>query len=289
MSSLRERMIEDLQLRGLSENTQDIYVRSVRQLADYWGKSPDQISEEELRDYFLYLKNEKQVSNATQRIALCAVKFFYRYTLKRPWPILEMIRPVKERKIPLVLSREEVQQVLSQVRIASYRVCLSTIYGCGLRLREGIKLQVSDIDSERMQLQVRNAKGNKDRWVPLSNLTLTMLREFWQTHRDPVWLFPSPVWCKPGQLGADKPLAAITIYRAFVAARDEIELQKQATVHTLRHSWATHLLEAGVNLRLIQVYLGHSCLSSTAHYLHLTSIGQQQTATAIDDLMAGLL
>jgi integrase/recombinase XerD len=161
MTSLRQKMIEDMQLRGLSERTQEAYVRAVRQLAEYYSKSPELITEEELRQYFLYLKNDKQCSRSTLTVALCAIKFFYDYTLQREWPTLTLVRPPRERKLPVILSREEVQHLLSCVRKPAYRVCLSTIYACGLRLEEGIRLQVPDIDSGRMLIHVRQGKGRK--------------------------------------------------------------------------------------------------------------------------------
>lgn len=144
MTKLRQRMIEDMQLRGLSELTQEAYVRAVRQLAEYYSKPPDHITEEEIRQYFLYLANEKQVARSTATVALCAIKFLYEFTLKREWPTLHLVRPRKERKLPVVLSREEVRRVLGCLRRLHYRVCLSTIYSCGLRVREGVSLQVPD-------------------------------------------------------------------------------------------------------------------------------------------------
>ena len=160
-TALRQRMIEDLQLRGLAPKTQEAYVGAVRQLAKHYEKAPDQISEEELRQYFLHLKNEKQVSRSTCTIALCGIKFFYEKTLGRDWTRLDFVRPAREKKLPVVLSSEEVGRVLGCVRRFRYRVCLSTIYGCGLRLGEGVRLQVSDIDGERMVVHVRQGKGGK--------------------------------------------------------------------------------------------------------------------------------
>ena len=176
MTRLRKRMIEDMQLRGLSPNTQKAYVNAVRQLSKYYGHSPDQISEEELRAYFLYLKNERKLSRGSRKVALCAIKFMYEYTLKRRCPVFDLFRPEKEKKLPVVLSTEEVQQILGCLRKPHYQVCLSTIYACGLRISEGGGLQVREIDSDRMQLHLRSGKGNKDRYVPLPERTLTPLR-----------------------------------------------------------------------------------------------------------------
>jgi site-specific recombinase XerD len=287
MTPLRQRFIEDMQLRGLSKPTQVAYVRVVRNLAAYYHKSPDQISEEELRQYFLYLKNERQVSRSTSTIALCGIKLFYEQTLQREWPVLQLVRPDREHKLPVILSRKEVQHLLSCVSRLSYRVCLSTIYACGLRRQEGVQLQVGDIDSPRMILCVRQGKGRKDRYLPLPQTTLELLRRYWVTHRHPVWLFPAS---RRGGLPiaeATKSLSSTSLHRAFQAALQDSGITKPATIHTLRHSWATHLLEAGVNLRTIQSYLGHRSLTSTAHYTHLTRDGQTKAAQAAEQLAAG--
>ena len=192
MTELRKRMIECLQLRGLSERTQEAYVRAVRQLAEHYHKPPDQITEEELRQYFLYLKNVRKYSRAASTIAICGIKFFFERTLERNWTTFNLVRPPREHKLPVILSIEEVQKILGCVRLPRYRVCLTTIYSCGLRLQEGTRLQVRDLDSARMMLHVRHGKGGKDRYVPLPERTLQLLREYWLQHRNPVWLFPSP-------------------------------------------------------------------------------------------------
>ena len=278
MTALRQRYIEDLQLRGLSPRTQDAYVRVVRQLAEHYGKSPDILTEEELRQYLLYLKNEKHAARNTCTLALCSLKFFYQQTLKRDWPVLDFVRPAREKKLPVVLSVEEVQQILGCVRRARYRVCLSTIYACGLRLMEGVQLPVADVDGARMVVHVRQGKGGQDRYVPLPRRTLELLREYWSSHRDPVWLFP-------GRTPAGGPMCASGVQRAFKAALAESGVHKQASVHTLRHSWATHLLEAGVNLRLIQIYLGHRSPTTTALYTHLTRKSEDLASEAINRLV----
>jgi integrase/recombinase XerD len=284
MSALRQRMIEDMQLRGLSERTQESYIRAVRQLAEYYGKSPDRVSEEELRQYFLYLKNEKHASRSTCTLALCGIKFFYEYTLHRDWPTLSFVRPAHERKLPVVLSRKEVCRILGCLRQPHYRVCLSTIYACGLRLQEGVQLQVADIDGARNLLHVRLGKGAKDRYVPLPERTIEMLRAYWITHRHPVWLFPA----RKGVTTATGPMCESGVQRAFRAALQESGVQKPATVHTLRHSYATHLLEAGVNLRIIQVYLGHNSPSTTALYTHLTRPAELLATEVLNRLLQDL-
>jgi site-specific recombinase XerD len=285
MTHLKQRMIEDMQLRGFAEKTQDAYLRAVRQLAERCRKSPDQISEEELRQYFLYLKNVKGASRSTCTIALCGIKFFFQHTLGKEWPTFELVRPPKEKKLPVVLSVGEVQRVLSCVRLQHYRVCLSTIYACGLRLREGVHLRVIDIDGERMIIHVRKGKGAKDRYVPLPERVLKMLRRYWVMHRHPVWVFPARTRMGIPPAAATAPMEVSGVQRAFRAALKESGIQKHATVHTLRHSYATHLLEAGVSLRVIQANLGHSSPQTTSLYTHLTRKAEIPAIEAINQVL----
>ena len=288
MTPLRQRMIEDMQLRDLSLNTQIAYVRSVRQLAEHYDKSPKDISEEELRRYFLHLKNEKQVSGKTFVVIFYAIKFFYRYTLKRDWPTFDLIQPPKEQKLPVVLSRGEVRRLLGRVRRDHYRVCLSTIYACGLRVSEGVALQVADIDGERKAIHVRCGKGKKDRYVPLPEPSLRMLRRYWASHRNPTWIFPTPPRRCLDPSTASNHMSTSGVQHAFRLVLRDSGIQKPATVHTLRHSYATHLLEDGVSLPVIQAYLGHARISTTAIYLHLTTISEEAAAETINQLMADL-
>jgi integrase len=169
-------MIEDMQLRGLSERTQSAYVRAARQLAEHYDRSPDRITEEQLRQYFLYLRNVKRVSSSTFTVALCGIKFLYQYTLKKAWPTLELTRAPREKKLPVVLSTDEVRRVLGCIRRPCYRACLTTIYSCGLRVGEGVRLQVRDIDGDRMVVHVRHGKRAQDRYVPLPPQPLELLR-----------------------------------------------------------------------------------------------------------------
>jgi site-specific recombinase XerD len=278
-------MIEDMQLRGLAPATQRSYLQAVQYFAQHFGTSPDQLTEEQLRQYFLYLRNEKRVARSTSTVALCAIKFLFEHTLHRSWPVLEFIRPPKEHKLPVVLGVDEVRRILGAVRLPHYRVCLTTIYAAGLRINEGVHLQVPQIDSSRMLIHVQGGKGGKDRYIPLAPQLLTLLRAHWRTHRHPVWLFPAR-WSR--QAGA-VPMVGEGPRSAFRAALAECGIQKPATVHTLRHSWATHLLEAGVNLRAIQTWLGHTSPSTTALYTHLTGKTEAQATEAINQLLEGLL
>ena len=288
MTDLRKRMIESLQLRGLSERTQEAYVRAVRQLSDHYHKSPDLITDEELRQYFLHIKNVKKYSRATSTIAICGIKFFYEKTLNREFTTLKLVRAQREKKLPVILSVEEVLRILGQVRLPRYRVCLGTIYSCGLRLQEGTHIQVRDIDSGRGMLHVRHGKGGKDRYVPLPERTVELLREYWRTHRNPVWMFPSEGRVHVDLKSSTEPMHKSSVQDAFRAALKESKINKAASVHTLRHSWATHLLEAGVNLRLIQEYLGHSSPTTTSIYTHLTARAEDLGRQAINRIMSEL-
>jgi site-specific recombinase XerD len=282
-------MIQDMQLRGFSARTQECYVAAVRQLAEYYHTSPDQLTEEHLRQYFLYLTNEKKVARATATIALCGIKFFYEHTVQRQWPTLQLIRPPREKKLPVVFSREEVRRVLHQVRIPVYRVSLTTIYAGGLRLLEGARLQVPDIDSGRMLFHI-HGKGKKDRYVPLPEPTLQMLRTFWRTHRSPVWLFPAPTrrGLEHSLAHNGGPVTRSSLQSAFRRAWKASGIAKRASVHTLRHSYATHLLEAGVNLRIIQEILGHRSARTTQIYTHLTREVRATVTDPLHQLLQGL-
>lgn len=280
MSELRQRTLEEMQLRRYAVKTQDAYLHWLREIAKYYHKSPDQISREEVRSWFVYLTNERKLSRSSVTCALCALKFFYEGVLQQEWAEFHLPRPKAEKKLPVVLSLEEVQRLLAAVQMPRYRVCLSLLYSCGLRLNEGTHLRVSQIDSSRKLLHIQEAKGNKDRYVPLPQPTLEMLRSFWSTHRHPVWIFPATIpqgWTAP----QSQPMDESGVQKAFKAALQKSGIQKAATPHTLRHSYATHLLEAGLNLRQIQSYLGHASPQTTAIYTHLT---QSSETIALDTI-----
>lgn len=288
MTPLRKRMIEDLQLRGLAERTQEMYVRAVQQLAQHSHTSPNLITEEELRQSFLSLKNVKHSSRSASTLALCGITFFFEHTLKREWSTLTFVRAPRENTWPVLLSCEEVHRILGYLRLPRYRVCLTTIDSCGLRLQEGTHLQIPDIDSARMLLHVRRGKGAKDRSVPLPHRTLELLRQYWSSHRHPVWLFPAPGRGGIHLSTATAPMPRSSIQDAFRAALQESGIHTRASVHPVRHSWATSLLEAGVNLRLIQDYVGHNSPSTTALYTHLTRTAETMATEAINRLMEDL-
>lgn len=286
MTALRQRMIQELQLRGYADRTVQAYVHSVAQLARFYHASPDTLSEEQLREYLLHLTTVKKVARGTHTIALCGIKFFYKETLRREWTVLDVARPKGEKKLPVVLSREEVWRILDRVRIPVYRVCLTTICAGGLRLMEGARLQVPDVDGERKLLHI-HGKRRKDRYVPLPDGTLELLRNHWRSHRNPLWLFPTITRSHAGVLSdpAVGHISRASLQSAFARAVKVSGVHKRAHVHTLRHSYATHLLEAGVNLRLIQEYLGHNNPQTTAIYTHLTRELRDAAVTPINDLM----
>lgn len=282
MTPLRRRMIEDLKLRGYSDRTVEAYTNAVAYLARFYGQPPDQLSEEQVRHYLVHLATVKNVARSTHTIALCGIKFFYEQTLGRTWTVLGVARPKKERKLPVVLSRDEVWQILGHVRSPAYRTCFITLYSCGLRLMEGARLQVPQIDGARKMLQVPG-KGGQDRCVPLPDATLELLRQHWSTHRDPLWLFPAPTQPRTGT--EVRPLSPDSVQKALQRALKQSGVHKRAHVHTLRHSYATHLLEAGVPLQLIQEYLGHSSPRTTTLYTHLTRQIRDAALDPINGLM----
>jgi len=297
-NELRKRFEEDLKLASFADRTQEAYIRAVRQLAEHYWKPPDRITEEEVRQYFLYMKNVKQYARGTMTIALCGIKFFYEKTLGMNWNVMGLVRPPREKTLPVVLSIEEVRIILSHVSRPWNRVCLSTIYSCGLRLQEGTHSQIPDIDGKRGFIHIHRGKGAKDRYVPLPVRTLEMLREFWKTHRNPVWMFPAPGRSSREMSTATQPISKSGLQGAFRRALQLSGIAKKAAIHTLRHSYATHapplklrrtsLLEAGVNLRQIQENLGHNSPKTTAVYTHLTSKGKQDAFEKLNSLMADI-
>ena len=293
MSALRRKMVADMQLAGFSPRTQEAYVRGVKQLAMHYMKSPAEIGEEEIRQYFLYVMNVKKWARPTCTTAICAIKFFWERTLKRDWTTVGLVRPAREKKVPVILSKEEVVAIMQQVKLFRYRACLETIYSCGLRLSEAISLQLADVDSARMVVHV-HGKGGKERYVPLPERTLTVLREAWKKHRNPTWIFPMSG--KPGRgypqehyMRAAKDHCSKSVVQcAFRKALKATGIRKRASVHSLRHSYATHLLEAGVNLRQIQVNLGHNSPQTTSVYTHLTKQAGERARQTLDQIMNDL-
>lgn len=289
MTDLLTRYTEDLQLKGMSKTTIKMYTRAVRQLTNYYQKSPEEISDEELRLYFLYNMNERQWSRVTSTISLCGIKHFFTLTLKRDWTTLKFVRPEKEKKLPAILSLNEVHHVLDSVRIYYHRACLKVIYSLGLRISEGTHLQVSDIDSDRMFVHIHRGKGNKDRYIPLAQRTLVILRAFYKMHLNPVWIFPAPGRGNYPKLSTSKiPIPITSIQIAFGEAKVAARIHKKVSVRHLRHSYATHLLEAGISLRYVQQYLGHTNPQTTMVYTRLIKLDLAEPTRLLNKVMRDL-
>jgi len=277
MTDLRRRMLEDMQLHGYAERTRESYANAVEGLARHYGRPPDQLSEDDIRNFFLHLINERKSARSTLVIYLSAIKFFFEKTLGRKWRVFGLLLPPRSKKLPAVLSREEVGGIVGKIRNATIRMALTLIYVCGLRLHEGVSLTIDDIDGKRMQIRVRG-KGGKERYVPLPAGVIGALRDYWRLHRSAHWLFPS-------EHSGGAAISHTAIQKAFRSALLESGSRKKASVHTLRHSYATHLLESGVDLRFIQMLLGHQSPTTTAIYTHLTKPGERRVKKAIDRLM----
>ncbi len=290
MTPLRQQMIAALQLSGKGERTQQSYVREVRLLAQFYHKSPDRITEQELQHYFLHRKNVDGLAPASMRICYSGIRFFYQHVLKRDWHTLTLLRAPTAHRLPAVLSIEEVRRLLTSATPLHNHVYFTTVYSLGLRLQEALSLQVSDIDGPRLQVHVHRGKGAKDRYVPLPAETLALLRTYWKTHRHKTWLFPATGRDHTHSPTATSPMSRTSVQGAFRKAIQRAGMTKTGVaIHTLRHSYATHLLEAGVHPRLIQRYLGHTQLETTMVYLHLTHKGHEDAYERLSALMQGLL
>jgi site-specific recombinase XerD len=283
-------MITALHISGKSERTQASYIREVRLLAQFYHKSPDRIAEQELQHYFLHRKNVDGLAPASMRLCYSGIRFFYQHVLKRDWATLSLMRAQTAHHLPAVLSLDEVRRVLQAATPLHNQVYFTTVYSLGLRLHEALFLQVSDIDGQRLQVHGHRGKGAKDRYVPLPAETLTLLRTYWKTHRHSAWLFPATGRNHTESPTASSPMRRSSVQGAFRKAKQRAGITKMGVaIHTLRHSYATHLLEAGVNPRLIQHYLGHTQLETTMIYLHLTHKGHEDAYTRLNALMHGLL
>jgi site-specific recombinase XerD len=276
MTPLRQRMIEDMKLRNYAPRTIQVYVERVATFAKHFGKSPRRLGAAEVRAYLLFLIQEEHASWSYYGQALCALRFVYRTTLAKKWVLDGVVSPKKQKKLPVVLSPAEVTQFFAAITGLKHRALLMTAYAAGLRVSEVVALRVDDIDSRRMVIRIRQAKGQKDRYVMLSPRLLTILREYWKADRPTQFLFPGNV--------PDRPITARTVEKACRDAREAAGLGKHVTVHTLRHSFATHLLEAGTDLRTIQVLLGHRSLRTTAVYTHVSAATLETTQSPLDRL-----
>jgi len=281
---------DKLQLSGMSPRTQEAYARAVRLLKDYSNKDPWEITEQDVQDYLLMRKNTSKWAPSTLKVALCGIRYYYQLIHKVNWEIFKIAKFNRGRKLPSVLTREEVEKLLKRVTPFSNYVYLVLVYSCGLRLNEALNIEVSDIDRKRMVIHIHRGKGAKDRYVPLPHDTLKLLSQYWLTHRNKKLMFPrlQNKNGKPVKEYAQETIKMSAPQAAMKKALKRANINKKGvSVHTLRHCYATHLLESGVNLRYIQIYLGHSTIISTLVYLHLTAAGNSDAYGIIDNLMSG--
>ena len=275
MTPLRQRMTEDMQVRNLSPHTQTSYVQQVSLFARHFNKSPEKLGPEEIRTYQVYLTNEKKLAPSSILIAVSALRFLYKVSLKRGWPFDEAIPvPKKPQKLPVVLSPEEVLQFLECVGSTKQRAILTTCYAAGLRISEAVHLKFTDIDGQRMVIRVDQGKGQKDRYVMLSSKLLETLRNYWRAVRPKIWLFEGDI--------PDQPITRSAVEVACQKARRLSGIGKPISPHSMRHAFAVHLLESGTDVRTIQLLLGHRSLATTARYLRIATSKVCSTSSPLD-------
>ncbi len=262
---------------GLAESTQAIYLKSVTQLHGYFKKSPKELTEQEIKSYLLYLKQEKKLSPNTYNTQIYALRFFYCITLRQPLFKLNLPATKVTYKLPDILSAEEVQRIIKSVSNIRYRTLLMVIYGSGLRVSEAMKLRITDIDSDRMTLHIRCAKGGKDRYVILSPVVYQALRDYWKVCKFKDYIFPS-------QNNLNKPLSTHRASQIFKSAKANVGITKAGGIHSMRHAFATHMLESGVDIFAIKALLGHSSIQSTVRYLDFVPNRYQNLISPIDRL-----
>jgi len=276
MTQLRQRMLEELQRRNYSAGTIRLYLRHVAEFAQHFHHSPDQLGAEDIRQYQLFLIQEKKLAWSTYNQIVCALRFFYAKTLKRAFLLQDIPFPRKEQRLPLILSREEVAKILTVPPHLKSRALLMTIYAAGLRRSEVARLRVSDIDSARMTIIVHQGKGQRDRVVMLSPVLLDNLRQYWRYKKPKEWVFSGDT--------SDQPISGNDIFMVFHNAVRRAGITKKVSPHSLRHSFATHLLESGTDLRTIQILMGHRSLKTTARYLHVSQQQVRAIASPLDSL-----
>lgn len=277
--------VNELKLQGKSEKTIDCYSRCLRQIAEFFDTCPDNLSTEQLKQYFLYLVEHKSWSLV--KIARNAIQFCYKHLLHRPWVWVDIVKPPKQQPIQDVLSLAELELIINATRKLSYQTYFLVTYSLGLRLSEALNLRVSDIDSHLMRVHLRYTKSKKDRFVPLPQATLFALRRYWTTHRHPQLIFPGG---KPPHLRDGKPIVMDKggVQKTIKLVAQQVGISKHVHIHTLRHSIATHMLERGLSLRSIQLFLGHASPDTTAKYTRMTGEVEQNSALMLNDLVDSL-
>ena len=276
-------LLNRLKLHGMQPKTIESYSHGVRRAAGCFDYKIDALTRDQLTDYFASLVDEKSWS--TVKHDLYGLKFFYAQVLNKPWPGSDLIKPPKVSRLPDIVTVEQMQQIVGATRVLSYRVFFFVLYSMGLRLSEGLQLRVGDIDRDRMRVHVRDAKGNRDRLVPLPANTLDVLRRFWSVHRNPVLLFPSRERGLKGASSSTNHMDRGGVQQALRRVTADIGLKKNITPHCLRHSYATHLIEAGVDLLEVQKILGHQSILTTIRYTHLTEQRHETAEARINQLM----
>lgn len=286
---IAKRFLEDLKLNGAGTRTQQSYVRALRKFTEFLGHTADLATEDQLRNYLLHLRDVEKHASSTINVAQQALKKFFSISYPRDWKVLKLARVKVEQKLPVVLATSEVQTLLKLIEKPSMKCFFATVYAMGLRLQEALNLHVQDIDSKRMMVHVHRGKGAKDRLVPLPDATLGELRRYWATHRNPQWIFPAEGRNHKLAPTADRPMSESSVQDVIKAVLDQLNWGNRGiSTHTLRHCYATHLLEAGVSLKLIQKYLGHKHLTSTMIYLHVTTVGEEAAIAKINAVMKRL-
>ncbi|TAL59516.1 MAG: hypothetical protein EPN85_09210 [Bacteroidetes bacterium] len=275
MSTLRNKMLQQLQLKGYSSNTIETYIGCIAALAKYYNTSPDLLTTEQIRTYIQYHLTGKNLSKSWLNQLISALKILFCDVLKKEWSGKDIPRPRREKKLPVVLAREEVKKLIDVTINLKHRAILTLVYSAGLRLSEVSNLKISDVDSKRMTLRIAQAKGFKDRYCVLSPIALNLLREYWERYRPSVWLFTT----KPGHAVSQR-----TVQQIFKHALRKAGIQKQVGIHSLRHSFATHLMEQGVSLPIIQQLLGHKSLKTTSVYLHVQQYSIEAIKSPLDTL-----
>jgi integrase/recombinase XerD len=281
VSALRQRMIDDMVVRNLAPNTMLCYLKQVHYLARYFGRSPERLSPDDIREYQLYLAQDRKVSVNSRLVAMTALRFLYGVTLRRERFIEMLPMPRKQHYLPVILSPTEVLRFLEAAPSFTHRVIFSTMYGTGMRVSEVVHLRMRHIDSQRTMIRIEQSKGNRDRDVPLSPKLLELLRTYWRKHRPQEWLFP-------GQ-NPEQPLGRAAVSQAVTLAARRAGLTKKPSPHCLRHSFAVHLLEAGTDPRKIQLLLGHRSLATTARYLYLATTTVCAVTSPLDLLPYSIL
>lgn len=286
MHQFEQELRAEAQLRSHSVVTIKTYIGRVKGLYNYYQREPAELSITDIRNYFLYLINVKKIGAEALRNSYYGIRFYYVHCRGVPKEEFKFMKVKRPFRLPVILTKTEVRRILSHITVYDYRICLELIYACGLRIGEAIKISPSDIDGDRLLLHIKNGKGNKDRAIPLPISVYNKLKVYWKTHRNRKILFPG--LRKSDRLTTNNTITRRVLQVAFKKAMHEAGIVKEATPHTLRHSYATHLLEAGVNIRVIQKFLGHRSLRATIVYIHLTSTTEQKSVELLNSLMSDL-